>query len=142
MQKIINTFSQKKKQLPVHEWMAITVASGAMLALAFMTTETSCETIAKEYQAQIPHKTSRTARQDICEEEPLWITVYVTGAVEKPGEIQVESGTRVVDLKNKIVFSQEADKRYLNKKRKLKNHETLDIPSRKAKESKRGKSRA
>jgi len=55
------------------------------------------------------------------------ITVNLKGAVENPGKISVPKGTRLIDLKGLIQLRENADSKALNRKRKLKDGETLII---------------
>jgi DNA uptake protein ComE-like DNA-binding protein len=56
------------------------------------------------------------------------ITVYLEGAVIKPGPYQFLKGTRLMDLKDRDLFTSGADLKLLNKKRRLKHNEVLSIP--------------
>lgn len=56
------------------------------------------------------------------------VTVYLEGAVIKPGPYYFPKGTRLMDLKEKDLFSSEADLKFLTKKRRLKHNEVLSIP--------------
>ncbi|MBA3815051.1 MAG: SLBB domain-containing protein [Parachlamydiaceae bacterium] len=55
------------------------------------------------------------------------ITINLKGAVENPGEISVPKGTRLVDLKALIQLGENVDSKALNRKRKLKDGETVTI---------------
>lgn len=59
------------------------------------------------------------------------ITIYLQGAVEVEGVLKVKKGTRLNELVNIAVFSPLADLSALNKKRRLKDGETIHVPERK-----------
>jgi DNA uptake protein ComE-like DNA-binding protein len=56
------------------------------------------------------------------------ITVYLQGAVNKPGAYDFPKGTRWVDLKDKLLFTENAELSFLDKKKKLKANEVITIP--------------
>lgn len=56
------------------------------------------------------------------------IVVTVQGAVASPGGVKIPIGSRVCDLKSKIVLAEDADEGFFRGKRKLKNGEILTIP--------------
>ena len=55
-------------------------------------------------------------------------TVYVSGAVQESGAIQVPLKTRVCDLKKILTLSNDADLKSLKSRRYLKHEEVLWIP--------------
>lgn len=55
------------------------------------------------------------------------ITIHLKGAIMNPGEISVPKGTRLMDLAPHIQFVENANRNSLNKKRKLKEGETILI---------------
>jgi hypothetical protein len=57
------------------------------------------------------------------------LTIFVEGAVETPGVIEVPKGIYLQDLPNFIQLLPEADLKSLQKKRKLKDHEHIVVPS-------------
>jgi hypothetical protein len=57
------------------------------------------------------------------------IVIQVSGAVENPGKISVPKGTRLMDLKTLIKLKQHANDKGLNRKRKLKEGELINVPS-------------
>lgn len=56
-----------------------------------------------------------------------FITIYLKGAVEQVGEVKVPKGVRLKELVNYVRLLPEADLNQLNKKRKLKDRETIVI---------------
>jgi protein involved in polysaccharide export with SLBB domain len=56
------------------------------------------------------------------------IKVYLKGAVKNPGPIAIPKGTRMMDLLEVIAFEKNADKKALQKKRKLKPEEIVEVP--------------
>jgi protein involved in polysaccharide export with SLBB domain len=56
------------------------------------------------------------------------ITVFIEGAVESSIVLKVPKGTRLQDLIEKIRFLPEADQQKLQKKRRLKDREVIDVP--------------
>jgi hypothetical protein len=59
-------------------------------------------------------------------ELPL-ITVYLEGEVENPGPIHISEGSSLQDLMKEIRFKPGADKAKIQKKRKLKDQETIVV---------------
>lgn len=59
------------------------------------------------------------------------IMVHVEGAVRQEGQVQVPVGTRLIDLLGVVAFSKDADLKAVKKKRRLKDGETVFVPSRK-----------
>ncbi len=59
--------------------------------------------------------------------KPL-ITIFVGGAVEKPGALQVLKGTKLEDLLKHIQFTPEADLKKMQRKRRLKDQEVIHVP--------------
>jgi protein involved in polysaccharide export with SLBB domain len=70
-----------------------------------------------------------------------WITIYIEGAVNTPGPLEVVSGTRYEDLLDLVDFLPTADQRSLRKKKRLlREGETVQIsfrqlPTKKPKKS-------
>ncbi len=58
----------------------------------------------------------------------MMMTVYVKGAVKNPGSIEIPSGSSVADLIPFLVFDEDANIKSLQKKRKLKEGEVIDVP--------------
>jgi hypothetical protein len=56
-----------------------------------------------------------------------YITIYITGAVQQEGPIQVLKGTPLKDLKHLLSFKTNAETKYLNKTRRLKDQEIIRI---------------
>lgn len=56
------------------------------------------------------------------------ITVYLEGAVKKPESIQLNCGTRICDLAALGVLLEEADKKFVKKRKKLKDGEIINVP--------------
>ncbi|WP_068467006.1 SLBB domain-containing protein [Candidatus Protochlamydia phocaeensis] len=67
-----------------------------------------------------------------------WLTIYVEGAVNQNMILQVKKGTQLKDLVDKIDFSPDADKEKMKKARRLKDQETINVPTIKAKKPKKG----
>lgn len=55
------------------------------------------------------------------------ITVHLKGAIKNPGGVSILKGTRLMDLEPLIQFEENADRKSLNKKRKLKEGEIIII---------------
>lgn len=55
------------------------------------------------------------------------ITVYVQGAVEKPGALRVPRGTRVKDLQKYVTLKEGADPTVFQKKGKLRQHDVVFV---------------
>lgn len=55
------------------------------------------------------------------------LAIHVKGAVKNPGKISVPKGTRLMDLPALIQLNENADKKRINRKRKLKNGEIITI---------------
>lgn len=55
------------------------------------------------------------------------ITVRLQGAIKNPGEITIPKGTRLMDLIPKVQFNENSAAKKINKKRKLKDGETITI---------------
>lgn len=66
-----------------------------------------------------------------------WITVHVEGAVAEPKELRLKLGTTLIELSEQIVLLPEADSEKLQRKRRLKDQETIVIPVKKIKASKK-----
>lgn len=65
---------------------------------------------------------------DVVLEELSEIVVSVEGAVEETAEVRLEPGARICDLKSKIRLTEEADRRFLKRRRILKDGEKITIP--------------
>lgn len=61
--------------------------------------------------------------------ERRFIHVHIEGAVKQPLDLKVPKGTRLEELIDKVELSENADKKALQRKRKLKPNETIVIPS-------------
>lgn len=59
-----------------------------------------------------------------------WIEITLKGAVEESRVIKVPRGARVIDLLDIVDLHPDADREWLQKKRKLKDLETVTIPVR------------
>jgi hypothetical protein len=59
---------------------------------------------------------------------PGTVSVWVCGAVKEAGEITLPAGSRISDLKGKVTLSEEADKSFFRRRRKLKNGEAIEVP--------------
>lgn len=55
------------------------------------------------------------------------IVVHIKGAVKQEGELKIKKGTRLVDLLEIVNFSENADLEPLQKKRRLKEQEVIEI---------------
>lgn len=64
------------------------------------------------------------------------IAVHITGAVKNPGMIQIPKGSSMQDLLAVVELEDQADKKFLEKKRKLKPDETIHVPYKAAKKQK------
>ena len=69
--------------------------------------------------------------QTITVQERRKITVHITGAVTEPTSLTVEQGMMVKELAPLLSFLPEADSEKLNRKRKLKDGETISVPAKK-----------
>jgi len=58
------------------------------------------------------------------------ITIEVSGCVKKNVRLTLAAGSRICDLKNLIVLTEEADRTFLKRKRLLKNREVIEVPAR------------
>lgn len=64
------------------------------------------------------------------------LTVHLTGAVKNPGVIQMPKGSSMQDLLAVVELEDQADRKFLEKKRKLKADEIIDVPYKVAKKQK------
>jgi DNA uptake protein ComE-like DNA-binding protein len=55
------------------------------------------------------------------------LTIYIQGAVDKPGALQVPKGTRLIDLIKTVSFPKNAVLEPLQKKRRLRDNEVIHI---------------
>jgi hypothetical protein len=62
-----------------------------------------------------------------------WIEVTVLGAVKEEKTLQIRSKSRICDLLSKIEMTSDADRRFLRRKRVLKDGEEVIIPRKKEK---------
>lgn len=70
-----------------------------------------------------------TAIRKVAEEpEPTEITVWVKGAVKESVELILPVDSRICDLKAKINLSDDADKRFFRRRKRLKNREEIWVP--------------
>ena len=56
------------------------------------------------------------------------ITVSVLGAVVEPLKLTLPVGSRICDLRSKIILTQDAEKSFFRRKKKLKNGEIIRVP--------------
>jgi hypothetical protein len=63
------------------------------------------------------------------------ISIAVSGCVEQEGAVTLAAGSRICDLKGKVTLTTDADSAFLHRRKILKNHETVQIPARKKKDS-------
>lgn len=56
------------------------------------------------------------------------IRVLVEGAVLVPLELAMPLGSRICDLKSKVICTDDADKSFFKRKRRLKNGEKIEVP--------------
>lgn len=158
-------------QLDIHEWCAIILLSGLMIALALVAKiqveppESSPPVdglISAEIEGAvlypgIYHFQAGASLLDLLQAgEPLpeadlrgirkkgrlkngqllaikelpSIQIQVVGAVKDTKPIQVPTGTRLVDLLGLVAFQKDADLETLKKRRRLKDGETVVVPSR------------
>lgn len=61
-------------------------------------------------------------------EEFTEVVVSVRGAVEKPLDLTLPTGTRVCDLKSKIILTRDADKSFFRRRKLLKNGDIIEVP--------------
>lgn len=110
----LSFIADSRKQLPFHEWFVITVVIALIASCVFVSMRNTSDKI----------EVSESFSSDK-------ITVYLAGAVETPIELEVDTGTRISELKNLIKLLPDADVRFFNKKRKLNHLETVVIPIKK-----------
>ncbi len=70
----------------------------------------------------------RNGRDIVVSEYPT-ITVFLTGAVEEEGPVKLKRGTLMQDLLQYGSFRKDADTSALNKRRRLKDQQVIDVPS-------------
>ncbi len=106
-----------KKSLESSEWLLISSLLAILLSLIL---------IAKinTHRASVALST-QSSQSEECSAE---IRIFINGAVEKPIELIVPTGTRICDLKSKVLFTADVDKSFLKRRRKLKNREILTVP--------------
>jgi DNA uptake protein ComE-like DNA-binding protein len=56
------------------------------------------------------------------------IHVFIDGAVLSPSEEIMPVGSRICDLKSKVICTADADKSFFKRKRRLKNGEKIEVP--------------
>lgn len=56
------------------------------------------------------------------------IIVYVGGAVAEPGPVALPPKSRICDLRSKISLTQEADKAFFRRKKRLRDGEKIEVP--------------
>ena len=56
------------------------------------------------------------------------ITVHLQGAVKNSGPLVVPKGSKVSDLKSRVLLDDSADDAFLNKKRRLKDEDVIVVP--------------
>ncbi len=57
------------------------------------------------------------------------VNIFISGAVQNPGELSVYKGTRFCDLPDWMALSTEADPSFFTKKRSVKEGERVNVPS-------------
>lgn len=62
-----------------------------------------------------------------------WITVHLEGAVMNPGALRIKLGTTLKDLSETVVYLPGADVEKMQKKRRLKDQEVIQVPVKKEK---------
>ena len=60
------------------------------------------------------------------------LSIRIEGELQNPGLFHVAVGTRISDLKQLVLLTPDADKKYFKKRRQLEDGETLIIPQKKA----------
>jgi DNA uptake protein ComE-like DNA-binding protein len=83
----------------------------------------------------LPFQEPVESAKEIFVEELSEIVVFVSGAVQEPGELTLPAKSRVSDLKSKVVLSPDADKSYFRRRRWLKNGEKIEVPKKTVEEN-------
>lgn len=60
-------------------------------------------------------------------------TVYVTGAIENPGQFELDANQKLWDLKKNLQFKKNADRKVFRTNRKIRHQEILYIPTKEEK---------
>jgi hypothetical protein len=97
--------------------------SGVAMKDVLMLAQPSPNADLRRFNLDAPIKKGRTINVP---SRPM-IVIHVKGAIENPGEISVPKGTRLMDLPAFILLSENANKKSINRKRKLKNGEIITI---------------
>ena len=101
-----------KKSLLVSEWFLL--ASFAVLFVSFVI-------VAKINAAKA------SAALEVAFEEKE-VRVVVRGAVKEPVEVVLPAGSRICDLKDQIIFTEETNKAFFRRKKVLRDGEEIIVP--------------
>lgn len=101
------------------------VPSMTTLAEVLIIAQVAPEADLRRYQLDNPIKRGRSINIPSRE----MITIDIKGAVKNPTKVTVPKGSKLEDLLNLIDFTDHADLKYLQKKRKLKSGEEITVPA-------------
>jgi hypothetical protein len=110
------------------------VKAGALMKDVVAIAEPTQEADLKRFR----ERTKVSQGQNIVVPSREMLTIHISGAVQKEGDLIVPKGTRVQDLCRYLAFTDEADLNKVRSKRYLKADECIHIPVRYTKKGSRG----
>src|SRR5262249_26258947 len=115
---------EDRPALYLHEWLAIATIISLLIALTALT-----------HFTKSPDLPQIEASHYILEPK---IEVFVDGAVERPGRLIVNKGTKVKELLDQVGLLPEANTSKLKLEAKVRRGQHLRVPAKKAKKKERG----